>query len=206
MIFRKRLLVYAVAFSPIFIGRSNADPLVTYDSKTITRDLELKASQLDSFAQDYIVMGKPVKRMWFLFKRNDKDFYMFRSDHLTDKKKKIHFSNLDGKYDCDYFPEENIAYRYPKKSEWTESNYGQAKSWHFDYKGAIVVGEEVLNGIDCFVLEKDEYVMTISKKTGLQTSLKSKGQPYALEYGNFEFDLEPPIFSIPPDVKIVDKQ
>ena len=177
-----------------------------YDSDAITKDLESKAHQLDSYAQDYIVLGRPDKRMYFLFKKNGKDFYTFRSDYNEKGKRLIRIFNVEGKYDYDYYPDEKVAVRYPTKGSWNETNYNRAKKWHFDYSGFRVIGEKTVNGKDCYVLRKDDVTITVWKEKGLPTSLVSeKPMKSELEYGNFELNLNENLFSIPTGTRIIER-
>ena len=174
-----------------------------YDTTSIVADLLSKANRCDSYAQDYILQGRVIKRMYFLFKKNGKDFYSYRSDYNNGGVKLIRLFNVEGKYDYEYYPETKTAIRRPKKGEWNETNYADAKKWHFNFDGYEVVGERQVNGKDCFVLESKDYVITVWKENGLQTSLSSKGSNGPpLEFDNFEFNLNEDIFTIPNGTQI----
>ncbi len=174
-----------------------------YDTVESIADLKAKTKRFDSYAQDYIFQGQPVKRMSFLFKKKGKDFYVIRSDYFQNGVKYSRLFNVDGKYDYEYSPKDKIAYRRPTQSTWNESNYAKAKDWHFNFDGFEVVGEKQIAGKDFYLMEDGEDVITVSKETGLKTSLirKDINKP-PLEYGNFEFNLSEDEFTIPSETQI----
>ncbi|HEX6124740.1 MAG TPA: hypothetical protein VFZ23_05140 [Pyrinomonadaceae bacterium] len=174
-----------------------------YDTASIVADLLSKANRHDSYAQDYVIQGHVIKRMYFQFKKNGRDYYSYRSDYNNNGVKLVRLFNVEGKYDYEYYPETKTAIRRPKKGEWDENNYADAKKWHFNFDGYEVVGERQVNGKDCYVLESNDSVITVWKENGLQTSLSSKGaERPPLEYDNFEFDLSEDIFTIPNETQI----
>lgn len=151
--------------------------------------------------------GQVLKRMSFLFKKNGKDFYTFRSDYSKNGNTQIRLFGVDGKYDFEYWPQERIAVRRPTKGNWNETNYAKAKDWHFNLDGYEVVDEKVVNGKDCYVMEGAEDIVTVWKQNGMKTSLLSKrgndGQP--LIWDNFAFGLSEDEFSIPEGTDIKDE-
>ena len=174
-----------------------------YDSRAIVNELLTKAMQLDSYAQDYIVRGSPMKRMFFQFSKNDKPFYRFRSEYLRDGKRYVYLFNVDGKHDYHYYPDDAVAYMVPTKGDWNDSNYVKAKAWHFDYEGAQVIGEDLVNGKECFLLRKDQFKMCVWKKHGLILDLRRHED--TMFYDNFEMQIPDDLFVLPSGVTIIDK-
>jgi len=174
-----------------------------YDSPVIVNELLIKAMQLDSYAQDYIVLGFPVKRMFFQFSRNGKPFYRFRSEYLRDGKRYVFLYNVDGKYDYHYYPDDAVAYRVHTKGAWNDSNYDKAKAWHFDYEGAQVIGEDLVNGKECFLLRIDKYKTCVWKKHGLRLDLRMPEG--TLFYDNSEMQVPDDLFVLPSGVTIIDQ-
>lgn len=174
-----------------------------FDTASIIADLVTKAKSFDSYAQDYVLQGHAVKRMSFLFKKNGKDFYCYRSDYFENGKKYSRLFGVDGKYDYEYSPTDKVAIRRPTQMQWNETNYPNAKDWHFNFDGYEVVGEKQVSGKDCYIMESKDFVITVWKENGMKTSLVSKNndQP-PLEYDNFAFNLSEDEFSIPEDTKI----
>ena len=169
-----------------------------YDTASIVADLIAKAKHFDSYAADYMYGEQVVKRMSFLFKKNGKVFYSYRSDYFQNGKKYSRLFGVDGKDDYEYSPTDRAAVRRPTQVEWNESNYANAKDWHFNFDGYEVVGEKQLNGKDCYILESKENIITVWKENGMQTSLASKGDTRPpLIYDNFAFNLPEEEFSIP---------
>jgi hypothetical protein len=192
------------------ISNKEASVEVYANSKEIIDELTLKAMKIDSFANDYIVNGQVVKRMAFQFSKDGNPFYRFRSEYQMNGKKIINFINLDGQYDYEFYPDDNIAYRKEKSADsWNEQNYDQAKKWHFNYDDMNVVGEDVVNGKECYLLKSsDGSKMCIWKEYGVQLDLRfnQNGVNGVMYYDNFEFNLDDNLFIIPESVKIVDKQ
>lgn len=174
-----------------------------YDTASIVADLIAKAKRFDSYANDYVFQGHAVKRMSFLFKKNGKDFYSYRSDYFENGKKYSRLFGVDGKYDYEYSPTDKTAIRRPTQMQWNETNYAGAKDWHFDFDGYEVVGEKQVNGKDCYIMESKDSVITVWKENGMKTSLSSKGDNRPpLEYDNFAFNLSEDEFVIPDGTEI----
>ena len=174
-----------------------------YDTASIVAELVAKAKRFDSYAQDYMFQGHAVKRMSFLFKRDGKDFYSYRSDYFENGVKSSRLFNVDGKYDYEYSPLHKIAFRRPTQVQWNETNYAGAKDWHFNFDGYEITGEKQVNGKDCYVMESKDSIITVWKENGLQTSLSSKGDNRPpLEYDNFQFNLSEDEFTIPDGTEI----
>jgi hypothetical protein len=177
-----------------------------YDTASIVADLKMKANRFDSYAVDYVMYGQVLKRMSFLFKKNGKDFYSFRSDYSKNGKTQSRLFGVDGKYDYEYWPAERIAVRRPTKVEWNETNYAKAKDWHHNFDGYEVVDEKFVNGKDCYVLESAERFTTVWKQNGFLTSQLSKGDyTEPLIYDNFAFGLSEDEFTIPEGTFIQDE-
>lgn len=136
-----------------------------YDTASIVADLRAKAKHFDSYAVDYVMYGQVLKRMSFLFKKNGKDFYTFRSDYFKNGKQYSRLFGVEGKYDYDYWPLELIAVRRPTHMEWNETNYAKAKDWHCNFDGYEVVDEKFVNGKDCYVLESAKTLSLFGNKT-----------------------------------------
>ncbi len=178
-----------------------------YDTASIVGDLGVKARHFDSYGVDYISGGQVLKRMSFLFKKNGKDFYSYRSDYFQKGEKYSRLFGVDGKYDYEYSPTEKTAVRRPTQMEWNESNYSNAKDWHFNFDGYEVVGEKRLNGKDCYILESKENIITVWKENGMKTSITSKGDTKPpLIYDNFAFNLRTEEFSIPEGTDIKEQE
>lgn len=174
-----------------------------YDTSSIVADLIAKAKRFDSYAADYVFQGHTVKRMSFLFKKNGKDFYSYRSDYFENGKKHSRLFGVDGKFDYECSPTDKIAIRRPTQMQWNETNYAGAKNWHFDFDGYEVVGEKQVNGKDCYIMENKDSVITVWKENGMKTSLSSKGDNRPpLEYDNFAFNLSENEFVIPDGTEI----
>ena len=181
----------------------NKEGAKVYDSSTIVSELLAKAMKLDSYAQDYIVQGVSVKRMYFQFSRNGMPFYRFRSEYLHEGKRFVHLVNVDGEHNYQYYPDEAVAYRVKTEGNRSESSYIANKNWHFDYKGADVAGEDVVNGKECYLLQKDEHTLCVSKKYGLQLDLRfPEGVMY---YDNFDLKVSDDLFVLPETVRIIDR-
>ena len=181
-------------------------PLLNSDEIII--QLKSKIEVLNSFGHDFIINGKVVKSMDFLFVKDGKPFYCFRSACSQNDKTVIHIVNSEGKYDYYYYPELNIACQLPSNTKWDSSNYHEAKKWHFNYDDSSkVVGEEKVNGIPCYIVKTGLSIITVSKKTGMWTSLRSSSgsEKERLYYGNFRFNLPDSFFTIPKSVKILDR-
>jgi len=174
-----------------------------YNSAAITERLEERAFQIDSYAQDYVVQGEPVKRMFFLFKKDGKDYYTFRSDYVSDSRRLIRLFNVDGKFDYDYLPQDNLAFRRETTTLWNDENYDRAKNWHFDYSHFLITGEKTIHGVENYVLDNGDTVLTVRKDLGIQTSSHSRTSGKTIEYKNFEFQLKPDIFVLPLGVQII---
>ena len=174
-----------------------------YDSKAILNALLTKAMQLDSYALDYIVEGVTVKRMYFQFSKNGKPFYRFRSEYLRDGKRYVHLVNVDGEFDYHYYPDDSKAYRVHTAGDLDESSYIAKKEWHFDYEGAQVIGEDLVNGKECYLLRKDKHTFCVWKKYGLQLYQQTdKGK---LFYDNYEMQVPDELFMLPGRVTITDQ-
>lgn len=199
------VLILALLLCPI--GCASQKPVARYDSQKIIGDLESRILHIDSYAVDYIMYDRTIKRMYFLFKKDGRDFYMFRSDYTENGKPGIKLYNVDGKYDYAYYPEMKMAVRRPTTFQWNESNYSKARRWHADYGKFKVVGEEVVNGQDCYVLENGDTVVTVWKEKGLQTSMRKKsGDGTRMFYGNYAFNVGEETFTIPEGTSVSEQR
>ena len=174
-----------------------------YNSEYILDSLMQKAKAHDSFANNYIFGGKVVKRMSFTFVTDNSPFYSFRSEWIRDNKYYVYINNSDGKYDFEYFPDDSIAYQYITTSSWNNTDYSNAKDWHFDYKDFQVIGEESIYGEETYIIKKGVMLKHISKSTGLPLDLYEAGANNRLVYGNYTFDLGTDLFHIPKHVKVI---
>ena len=174
-----------------------------YESPVIVNELFTKAMQLDSYAQDYIVQGVTVKRMYFQFSKNGRPFYRFRSEYLRDGRRYIHLGNVDGEHDYHYFPDDAVAYRVNTGGDRDEPGYIAKKAWHFDYVEAYVIGEDLVNGKECYLLRKGKNTFCVWKEHGLQLDLRMpKGVMY---YDNFDLLVPDDLFVLPGGVTIIDQ-
>ncbi len=174
-----------------------------YESSVIVNELLTKAMQFDSYAQDYIVQGNTVKRMYFQFSKNGRPFYRFRSEYLRNGSPYVHLVNVDGEHDYHYYPDLAVAYRVGTEGDRDESSYMAKKTWHFDYEGAYVIGEDMINGKECYLLRKGKHTMCVWKKHGLQLDLRGNGG--TLYYDNFDLQVPDDLFVLPDGVTITDR-
>lgn len=170
--------------------------------------LEAKARQIKSYAQDYMVGGMWVKRMYFQFEKNGQPFFRFREDMIRAGRRFVYICNADGKHDYHYYPEEKKAYRCPTNTAWNETNYEKAQDRHFGYSDAVIIGEDVINGKACWLLELHHNVYAVWKEKGIRLAKMNtrKDRKPAIVYENFEFDLSDDVFRIPPDVAVTDRK
>ena len=174
-----------------------------YESSEIVSELLAKAMKLDTYAQDYVVQGVTVKRMYFQFSRDGMPFYRFRSEYLREGKRYVHLVNVDGEHDYHYYPDQAVAYRVKTEGDRSESSYIAKKTWHFDYEGAYVIGEDMVNGKECYLLRKGKHTFCVWKKHGLQLDLRmTKNTMY---YDNFDFQVPDDLFVLPGGVTIIDQ-
>lgn len=201
-----KLIILTSFFFVTFFGCSDKEENRVFNDQEIIKKLESNAHSLDSYAQDYIIKDKVVKRMYFLFEKTGKSIYTFRSEYLKNGKQFICFSNVNGEYDFDYYPDEKLAIRYRVSDNWNETNYSRARKWHFNYSDSKVIGETIVDGKDCYVLNKKNIVITIWKEKGIPISLSNKGsESKELKYGNFAFNLDSSLFVIPNGTRIIDR-
>lgn len=174
----------------------------------IIAELASKARTINSYAQDYRINGLFVKRMYFQFEKDGQPFYRFREDLIRAGKRYVYIYNADGKYDYHYFPDEKKAYRCPTNGFWNELNYEKAKDWHFSYSDARIIGEEVICGKSCFLLEMQGSIFAIGKENGIKLAKMNleKDKKNTMFYKNIEFDLSDDVFSLPPDVVVTDRK
>jgi len=174
----------------------------------IIAELESKARKINSYAQDYRIKGMLAKRMYFQFERNGLPFYRFREDLIRSGKRYVYIYNADGFHDYHYFPDEKKAYQCPTNGAWNEANYEKAKDWHFGYKDARIVGEDVILGKECYLLEMQGSIFAVDKEKGFKLSKMNlaKDKNQAMVYENMTFDLSDDVFGIPPDVVVIDRK
>jgi hypothetical protein len=174
----------------------------------IVNDLESRARATSSYALDHTILGKKAKRMYFQFERNGKPFFRFRSDHNRGGKRYVYIFNADGSHDYHYFPDERIAYRCPTNGLWNAGNYDKARAAHFNYQGAVVTGEDMIDGRACYVLKFQNQWIAVWKEKGI--ALAAMNQPSnkedAVFYENIEFDLSDDVFAVPAGVTIIDRK
>ncbi|RJP93716.1 MAG: hypothetical protein C4518_05905 [Desulfobacteraceae bacterium] len=174
----------------------------------IVADLESRARTIRSYALDQTIMGKVAKRMYFQFERDGKPFFRFRSDFIRSGKRYVYIYNADGSHDYHYFPDERIAYRCPTDGRWNADNYGKAREAHFNYQGAVVDGEDVVEGRACYVLKFRNHWLAVWKEKGIALAAMNlpDNKEDAVYYENIEFDLPDDRFAVPAGVTIIDRK
>lgn len=190
------------------LGCAGKEKSVHRAQALIIAELELKAREINSYAQDYRINGLLVKRMYFQFEKNGLPFYRFREDLIRAGKRYVYIYNADGKHDYHYFPDGKKAYRCPTNNAWNETNYEKAKDWHYSYKDARIIGEEVFLGKECILLEMQNSIFAVGKEKGIKLAKMNleKDKKNAMVYENVEFDLSDDVFGIPPDVSVIDRK
>lgn len=183
-------------------------PIPYENSAEITAELLAIASNQNSYARHFIYHGETVKTMYFLFSVDGEPFYTFKSEYLDEQGREyVYIYNVDGLYEYSYYPEENIAYRTPKLVGWDESNYDTAKAWHFDNTTDTVIGEDDVDGAECWIISFDsDSILCVEKATGMDLYLGALGKKPLeyLYYENFGFDLTLDDFIIPEGVEVID--
>jgi len=171
-------------------------------------ELSSKARQIKSYAQDYRINGLLVKRMHFQFEKNRQPFYRFREDLVRSGKRYVYIYNADGQYDYHYYPDDKKAFRCPTSGAWNNSNYAKAKDWHFNYDDALIVGEDIIHGRPCYLLEMQNSIFAVSKEKGIKLSKMNlaKDKKQAMTFENIVFDLKDDVFEIPSDVVVTDRK
>ena len=196
------LLIFGVpgCFSNRISGGKPENPVIA--------DLESKAGTISSYAYDYTINGRLIKRMYFQFEKNGKPFYRFREDLTWGGKKFVYIYNADGKHDYHYYPDQKKAYRCPTSGAWNETNYINARDWHFGYQDAGIIGEDVISGKSCYLLAQHNNVYAVWKEKGVRLAKKNNpnDNQYAVFYDNMEFNLSDDIFTLPPDVVVIDQK
>jgi len=201
---------YAMILILIFVmlGCAGKEKSVNPIQAAIIAEMESKARKINSYAQDYKIKGLLVKRMYFQFERNGLPFYRFREDLIRAGKRYVYIYNADEKYDYHYFPDEKKAYQCPTNGAWNEANYERAKDWHFSYKGARIIGEDVISGKECYLLKLQNSIYAVWKEKGIKLAKMrdQKDKSQVVYYKNLEFDLSDDVFSIPSDVVVIDSK
>jgi hypothetical protein len=181
---------------------------VTDKNRDIIQELETRSQSIKAYGQDYVMKGYTAKRMYFQFEKDGRPFYRFRSDHTRAGKPYVYIYNADGLHDYHYFPSEKKAYRCPTDGAWNESNYEKAREGHFNYDGAVVIGEDIINEKECYLLKHKYQVIAVWKEKGMKLAtmkdVQSKSE--AMYYKNIDFNIKDEIFEIPPEVKIIQKE
>ncbi len=209
---RLYLIIFIIPFISLHLqgcmGVLNVKSDIPDINDEIIFQLESKARRINSYAQDYRIKGLLVKRMYFQFEKDGQPFYRFREDLIRSGKRYVYIYNADGKYDYHYFPDEKKAYRCPTNGAWNESNYEKAKDWHFSYKDARIVGEDVIRGKSCFLLEMQNSIFAIWKEKGIKLAKMNlrKDKNQTMVYENMAFDLSDDVFSILGDVRVIDRK
>jgi hypothetical protein len=75
----------------------------------------------------------------------------------------VHLGNVDGEHDYHYSPDDAMAYRVNTEGDRDESGYIAKKAWHFDYEEAYVIGEDIVNGKECYLLRKGKNTFAFGK-------------------------------------------
>ncbi|MFZ2804900.1 MAG: hypothetical protein WAZ60_00775 [Desulfosalsimonadaceae bacterium] len=178
------------------------------DNARIVADLEARARAIRSYAVDHTIRGKVAKRMYFQFERDGKPFFRFRSDHIRSGKRYVYIYNADGSHDYHYFPDERTAYRCPTDGGWNPDNYGKAREVHFNYQGAVVDGEDVIEGRACYVLKFQNHWIAVWKEKGITLAAMNRrdDKEDAVFYENIAFDLPDDLFAVPDGVTIIDRK
>ena len=174
----------------------------------VIADLESKAAQITSYAEDYRVKGMLIKRMYFQFERNGRPFYRFREELVRSGKRYVYIYNADGEHDYHYFPDEKKAYQCATNHSWNESNYADARKWHFDYSGGRIIGEKTVNGKDCYLVNLKTGTFAIWKERGIKIAKLSDGMDahQTVYYDNLEFNISDDLFQIPEDVEVIEQK
>ena len=174
----------------------------------IVKELESRARTIRSYALDHTIQGRVAKRMYFQFEREGKPFFRFRSDHIRSGKRYVYIYNADGSHDYHYFPDERTAYRCPTDGGWNASNYDKAREAHFNYQGAVVSGEDFIDGRSCYVLKFQNHWIAVWKEKGIALAAMNRpdNKEDAVYYENIEFDLPDDLFAVPAGVTIIDRK
>lgn len=190
------------------LGCAGKEKSVYRAQALIIAELESKARKINSYAQDYKIKGLLVKRMYFQFEKNGRPFYRFREDFIRAEKRYVYIYNADGKHDYHYFPDEKKAYRCLTNNAWNDGNYEKAKDWHFSYKDARIIGEEIILGKECYLLELQNSIFAVWKEKGIKLAKMNnrKDRNQTMYYENIEFDFSDDVFSIPSDVIVIDRK
>ncbi len=190
------------------LGCAGKDKSVHRAQALIIAELESKNKNINSYGQEYRIRGMLVKRMYFQFEKNGQPFYRFREDLIRAGKRYVYIYNVDGVHDYHYYPDEKKACRCPTNGAWNESNYDKARDWHFNYDNARIIGEDIIRGKSCYLLEMQGSIFAVSKEQGIKLAkinlTKDKNQ--TMVYENIEFDLKDDVFSIPPGVVVTDRK
>ncbi|MFZ2632735.1 MAG: hypothetical protein WA081_05600 [Desulfosalsimonadaceae bacterium] len=178
------------------------------DNARIVADLESRVRAIRSYALDHTIRGKVAKRMYFQFERDGKPFFRFRSDHIRAGKRYVYIYNADGSHDYHYFPDERTAYRCPTDGGWNAGNYDKARAVHFNYQGAVVTGEDVIDGRACYVLKFQNHWIAVWKEKGIALAAMNRpdNKDDAVYYESIEFDLSDDVFAVPGGVTIIDRK
>lgn len=171
-------------------------------------ELEANVRQIKSYAQDYVVNGMRIKRMYFQFEKDGHPFFRFREDLVRAGKRFVYIYNADGQHDYYYYLDEKKAYRCPTSGAWNETNYEKAQDRHFGYQDAVIIGEDAIDGKACWLLELHHNVYAVWKEKGIKLAKKNnpEDKQYSVFYRYTEFDLGDDVFQIPKDMRVIDKE
>jgi hypothetical protein len=176
--------------------------------RAILLELSARARKISSYAYDFTVQGLRVKRMSFQFEKNGQPFYRFREDLIRSGKRFVYIYNADGVHDYQYYPDEKKAFRCPTGGAWNETNYENARDWHFGYQDGRIIGEDVVLGKSCYLVLLRNNVYAVCKEKGVKLAKKNhpNDKHYAVFYENMEFDLRDDLFRIPADAHLSDRE
>lgn len=178
------------------------------ENARIVAELETRARAIRSYALDHTTRGKRIKRMYFQFERDGEPFFRFRSDLVRSGRRYTYIYNADGSHDYHYFPDERMAYRSPANGLWNADNYDQARAAHFNYQGARMEGETVIDGRTCYVLKFQNHWLAVWKEKGIALAALNRpdNTEDAVYYENIEFDLPDEVFSLPQGVRVIERK
>jgi len=206
MIQKQFAMILILIFSGL--GCAGTEKFGSRSQALIIAELKSQARQINSYGQEYRIQGMRVKQMYFQFEKNGRPFYRFREDLMRGGKRYVYIYNADGQHDYHYFPDQKKAYRCPTNGAWNESNYDKARNWHFDYEDARIVGEDVIYGKSCYLLEMQGSIFAVWREKGIKLVKMdlNRDKNRAVYYENIEFDLNDDVFGIPSGVVVVDRK
>lgn len=202
------MLVTLGAFIIFIIGCAATQIPKDSNRTEIMAALSSKARAVHAYAQDYVMDGMRIKRMYYQFEKDGRPFYRFREDLVRGGKPYVYIYNADGEHDYHYFPEAKTACRCPTSGAWNDSNYAKARDWHFGYDDAGIDGEMIVSGESCYLLTMRGGIYAVSMKTGMPIAKmnREKDLSRAVYYENMAFDLNDDVFDLPPDVAVTDRE